>query len=363
MTRPDDPCYRFTVDSAEEAATTIRERLGPRARVLAVRSVAPTGWRRWWGAPRLEVIARIDAPETPAPPPPAETAAPVPGTAAWVLTAPSRPPTLPVLLRRAGLSDLAIGRLQCDPAWPEWAAWPLHRALVEIGQGLQRRAGRNSGAPLQRAAFLGTPGSGRTTALCKWLGVEVFRRGRTGRVVTVEFDRPNAAGALPVFCEALGVPWARIAGGAGTPTVPSGEFLYFDLPGMSLARPEEQTPLAEFLERERIEQRILVLHAAYDHATLRAAYAAGRALGVTHLVFTHLDEVPQWGRLWDYVGDSGLAPLFLATGPSLTGDCEEDVWGAVVRRTLAGGAPGPADGSPMEPAAEPSPVHAAATRA
>jgi len=43
----------------------------------------------------------------------------------------------------------------------------------------------------------------------------------------------------------------------------------------------------------------------------------------THVVFTHLDEVPQWGRLWDYLFDGGIAPLFLATGPSLTGDAKK----------------------------------------
>jgi len=47
------------------------------------------------------------------------------------------------------------------------------------------------------------------------------------------------------------------------------------------------------------------------------------------------------GRLWDYLFDGALEPLFLATGPSLTGDCEEDVCGALVRRTLA-----PADAAP-----------------
>ncbi|HYD85686.1 MAG TPA: flagellar GTP-binding protein, partial [Opitutus sp.] len=74
--------------------------------------------------------------------------------------------------------------------------------------------------------------------------------------------------------------------------------------------------------------------AAYDRASMRDAYTAGRDLGATHLVFTHLDEVPQWGKLWDFLFDEELEPLFLATGPSLTGDCEEDVSGAIARRTL-----------------------------
>jgi flagellar biosynthesis protein FlhF len=231
-----------------------------------------------------------------------------------------------------------VGRLQSAPFWAELADAPLHRALVGVGEHLRRGAeSRRTRAPLTRAAFLGAPGVGRTTALCKWLGTEVFRRGRLGHVVTVEFDRPNAPGPLPVFGEALGVPVARYP--ASTQPAVSGGFVYFDLPGISVSDPAENAPLAEFLARERIAQRVLVLNAAYDHAALRAAYTAGRALGATHLVFTHLDEVPQWGRLWDYLFDGALEPLFLATGPSLTGDCEEEVFRELVGRTLAGSPP------------------------
>ena len=227
---------------------------------------------------------------------------------------------------------MAVGRLQAAPFWKEVESAPLHRALVEVALHLEDEAERRwAGASLTRAAFLGTPGVGRTTALCKWLGVEVFRRARLGHVVTAEFDRPNPAGSLPVFCEALGVPVARYP--ASTQPAVSGGFVYFDLPGISVR--DANSAIAEFLDREAIAERVLVLNAAYDHAALRAAYAAGRALGATHLVFTHLDEVPQWGRLWDYVLDGALEPLFLGTGPSLTGDCEEDLFGALVGRTLA----------------------------
>ena len=53
-------CYKFVVDSAEDAAALIREKLGPAARVLTVRSLPATGLKRFWSGPRLEVIAQID---------------------------------------------------------------------------------------------------------------------------------------------------------------------------------------------------------------------------------------------------------------------------------------------------------------
>ncbi len=345
-------CYKFTVDSADQAVALIRERLGPSARVLSVRSVEQKGWKKLLRGSKLEVIAQIDAPAAPVSAP--TVAVPPTTPAESTLAETSSEPALPSfaeepararvhaptaslgltdLLRRSGLTETALNRLQANQGWREVSRLPLHRALVETSRLLREQAEtRATRAPLSRAAFLGAPGVGRTTALCKWLAVEVFRRARMGHVVTVEFDRPNAPGPLPVFAEALGVPLAHFP--CETHAAMPGGFVYFDLPALSPRRPADNAALAAWLDREQITERVLVLNAAYDRASLRDAYAAGRDVGATHLVFTHLDEVPQWGKLWDYLFDETLEPLFLATGPSLTGDCEDDVSGALVRRTL-----------------------------
>lgn len=342
-------CFKFTVTNVHEAAEVIRERLGDQARVLSVRSVEPAGLRGLWASPKLEVIAQLV--------PPAPEVAAGGGTllgaseeiasplvSGPVVISPPEKPVLRVapraperdfaqLLRRSGFSETMVARLEASPAWPTLQELPLHRGLVETGRYLRRWAGaRRESAPLTRAAFIGASGCGRTTALCKWLATEVFRRARMGHVVTAEFDRARSPGPLPVFCEAMGVPVAHFP--ASTQPATAGGFVYFDLPGFSLRDSWANAPIAEFLAREKIEQRVLVLNAAYDHGALRAGYAAGRALGATHVVFTHLDEVTQWGRLWEYLLDGGLEPLFLATGPSLTADCEEDVFEALIRRTL-----------------------------
>jgi len=331
--------YKFVVSTAAEAAAVIRDRLGPEARVLSVRTVPAAGLRRLWSSPRIEVIAQ-SSPASPAATPEPESPEALPVAPQARAQGARRPaPSLAQLLRRSGLSEMALARLQMAPYWTDLAAAPIHRALVEVGDRLQAESARRwKRAPLDRVAFLGSPGAGRTTALCKWLGAEVFRRGRSGHVVTVELDRPNAPGQLPLFCEALGVPVHRYPA-PSRPQSPGG-FVAFDVPSFSASNPEANAALAGFLSREGITQRILVINAAYDHASLRAAYSAGRGLGATHLIFSHLDEVTQWGRLWDYVFDRSLEPLFLANGPSLTGDCEEDVFGALIRRTLAAGTEG-----------------------
>lgn len=341
--------YKFTVKSTEQAVALIREKLGPNARVISVRAIPQTGLKKFFGSPSLEVVAQVDAAPAPGvlPSEPSvvlrssETADPTVGN----LTPPSRlgsprqfeplPPSLGLtgLLRRSGITETALHRLQSGANWSELNALPLHRALAETSRLLRTQAeARPSRPPLSRAAFLGSPGVGRTTVLCKWLSLEVFRRARMGHVISVEFDKPNPLGPLPVFAEALGVPLAHFPC-ATEAAVPNG-FVYFDLPGISIRRPQENARIGAFLDSEHITERVLVLNAAYDRASLRETYAAGRDLGATHLVFTHLDEVPQWGKLWDYLFDESVEPLFLSTGPSLTGDCEEDVPGAIVRRTL-----------------------------
>jgi flagellar biosynthesis protein FlhF len=339
-------CYKFTVANAHEAAEFIRERLGESARVLSVRTIEPSGLRGLFGSPKLEVIAAI-AP-APAPATPAAVnltsdaaATPLPrASAPSTVRAFSTPAhrDLPTLLRRAGFSETTLNRLERSSDWAALSAMPLHRALVETSRTLQRMAGRRpASAPLTRAAFLGLAGSGRTTALCKWLGGEVSRRARLGHVIGVEFDSPVSRGPLPVFCEALGVPLAHYP--ASTQPAAPGGFVYFDLPPLSLRDPAANAPLADFLDREQITQRVLVLNGAYGHAALRAGYARGRELGATHVVFTHLDELAQWGLLWDFLLEGGLEPLFLTTGPSLTGEYEDDVFDALSRRTLPAAAP------------------------
>jgi flagellar biosynthesis protein FlhF len=349
--------YKFTVKSTEEAVTLIREKLGPTARVLSVRAVEPTGLKKLFSAPRLEVVAQVDPQPSGRPEETSTFSAESDEPAGPEVQAQSAPREAPArsrleplgnigltgLLRRSGITETALNRLQAGANWNELNTLPLHRALAETSRLLRSQAeARAARPPLSRAAFLGAAGVGRTTALCKWISQEVFRRARLGHVVSVEFDRPNPLGPLPVFTEALGVPLAHFP--CETRAAVPGGFVYFDLPGLSVRRPADNAPLAEFLDREQIEERVLVLNAAYDRSSLRDAYAAGRDLGATHLVFTHLDEVPQWGKLWDYLFDEDIEPLFLATGGSLTGDCEEDVPGAIVRRTLPDDEP--TDGSP-----------------
>lgn len=338
--------YKLVVRSADEAVKAIREQLGEHARVLSVRQLPGQGLAGLLGRPRLEVIAQLAAPEPPVAfqarlgePDAAERVSSPAATLAFdraSLPVRDRPSGLTDLLRRSGFSAALVGRLEAAPQLAGHAGKPLHRVLVDVGDVLGSAAVRRPKRPLpSTAAFLGTPGAGRTSALCKWLARDVFTNGRQGRVLKAEFERPNSAEGLGIFCEALGLVLEHAE--AVAPLTPAnGAFAYVDTPALSVRRPQENRPLHRFLDASKIEGRVLVLNALYDSSVLRETYVAGRDLGATHLVFTHLDEVEHWGRLWDFLIEGELTPLFLTTGAGLTGDLVTDVVGAVLRRTLPG---------------------------
>ena len=148
----------------------------------------------------------------------------------------------------------------------------------------------------------------------------------------VEFDRPNPTAALDVFSEAIGVPALHYTRGLSTPE----GFLLADLPALSRRGGDANRQIKRFLDEERFSGRVLVLNAAYDMEALQAACSAGLEVGATHLVLTHLDEVARWGRLWDFLLQGKLTPLFLSNGPGLAGDMETDVVGSLIRHTLPG---------------------------
>ncbi len=351
--------YRLVVKSADEAVRTIRERFGPQAKVLSVKQVEGQGILGMLTRPKLEVVVQVEAEEArvvataPAPKPvpaprlpvPAPDAMPNHSPAVSTIIRPAKgtveeeslpPKNLEDLLRRSGFSETFLAQLQILPSWRGHADRPLHVSLADLGRELRRMFSTRKARELPpRSVFFGMRGSGTSTALCKWLGAEVFARGHRGRVLKVDFDQPNTSENLNIYCEALGLGVEHYFEGMDLEPAP-GEFLYGDLPGFSIRHSADNRALQHFLASTRMEGRVLVLNALHDSSTLREAYSLGRNMGATHLVYTHCDEVRQWGKLMDFLIDGELTPLFLANGPSLSGDCMEDFVGELLRRTIPG---------------------------
>ncbi len=239
------------------------------------------------------------------------------------------------LLSRAGLPAVMLATIQSAPHWSRIAELPLHMALNEITLLLRGEYQRQPQQALgSRVAFIGAAGAGKTTALCKWLAADVFVRRHHAAVLKVDLDRANPGDGLTVFCEALGVPLLRCA--EDLPALLPNEKVYVDLPGIGLGDENEIALYSETLSGLAVKSRVLVINAAYEASIIRQIYEAGERLAATHVVFTHLDELRQWGKLWEFVLGHRLTPLFLSTGQSIAGDFVEEVFPSILARTFPG---------------------------
>jgi flagellar biosynthesis protein FlhF len=331
--------YRFVVRSAEEAVKLIHERLGETARVVEVKQVEGKGLTRFLSSPRLEITAEVPAAAEPA----AATAPPAPVASAPVVPEPAPVAAEPEprgeeslltrLIRSAGISGTVLARLQAHESWPAIARLPTGRALARVAALLSAQLQEQPRRPLgNRIVFLGSPGSGKTTALCKLLAAEVFMRQQRGAVLKLDLDSANPGDGLSVFCDAMGVPCARTV--ADVPELDAATLLFVDLPGVSFDDHDQVARLAEEITPLGPTSHVLVINAAYDAEILKQLCRTGEQIGCTHLVLTHCDELIHWGKLWDVLLGSALTPLFLGTGQNVAGDLEENVVAAILARTF-----------------------------
>ena len=368
--------YKFIVKSAEEAASIIREKLGETAQVISVRQVEGEGLARFLKSPKLEIIAQIPTgPSTALPPSEEDSSGQAQEQSEMDDDAPlvesplrrraararkTRAPQesrredadfVPESLVRAMFKNLPSGRLWTilskvgipreflaqfgeRPETRHLNEQPLQTAISHFAMLMRDRAPSRRLALSNKVAFFGSPGSGSTTALCKQLASDVFLRGRPASVMKLEADEPNSSEGLAMFCEALGVQLLRTRG--ELKKLNEDTNLYFDIPGMVLTGKNVRY-LQKTFDDLGIESRVLVVNAAYERQLIQEAYTRAGSLGATHVVFTHVDEIPRCGKLWEFVLDDGLVPLFASTGQNIAADFDHHIIDLLVRRTLSAG--------------------------
>jgi flagellar biosynthesis protein FlhF len=238
------------------------------------------------------------------------------------------------ILSKAGIPTEFLAQIGERPETRGLNDQPLQTAISRFALLMRDRAPGRSLSLSNRVVFFGSPGAGATTALCKQLSSDVFLRGRRASVMKLEADEPNSSEGLTMFCEALGVPFLRTV--SELREIPEDQAVYFDMPGMVLTG-KNIRHLQKTFDDLGIESRVLVVNAAYERQLVQEAYTRASAIGATHVVFTHVDEIPRCGKLWEFVLDDGLVPLFASTGQNIASDFDRHVIDLLVRRTLSAG--------------------------
>ncbi len=185
-------------------------------------------------------------------------------------------------------------------------------ALLQLWRPTPRPGSKES-APLH--VFIGVPGSGKSTVLCKWLAQTLLIDNQPARVWRLDGRTTNASELVSLYGEILRVRVERTWNGRDDGAVAG----FVDLAGVDFHDRESVDGLAETLARLPGATVHLVLNAAYTVPLLMAQARAFSGLPVDDMILTHLDEETSWGKLWNLVLGTTYPVSRLSAGQNIPG--------------------------------------------
>jgi hypothetical protein len=354
---------RLITDQPTSALEQIQRQLGPEAIVLSVRRLPAHGVARLWqkNGP-IEILAGVPDQTRSGERQKPSFAGPGDASPVAASCASSRWQSV-ARLQALGLLPAYAARLQrrldalypLAPATPEaeWEAvraaltgfWPASRELSnpafpgcpDASGGILpgERTGRKDVAPARAGlegcatppgalqnrlaarthVFVGPPGSGKTTALCKWLTLAVLSEEHSARVWRLNGTSANTAEFLTVHCEMLDVPIERFWSQVDTPA----DLHFIDLPGAQMDDARALADLRRQLSELPSPEVHLVLNSAYETEVLLDQCHAFAGLKPSDLILTHCDEKLRPVKLWNLVLGTNYMIRFLSTGQKIPG--------------------------------------------
>ena len=349
---------RFKGRHVPDVVQRVRRELGPDAVILHTRPVPRRGLLRFLGGARVEVVAAADdgASRAPAgfqaPRAPEqvselrEAVAELRGLLVKVNGSSALHPEVAPLYERlvaagvdAGLAFRAVSTLTVSGPEDGARAGKLEQALRET-LGAMITVAPASPTPRRGVqAFVGPTGVGKTTTIAK-LAVRGHLAGTTTRMLSVDTAGLAAGAPLEALSRVVGLPYALVSApeelAAQHVGGPGSGLTLIDTPGLAPGDTRGLGALARLLASLRPTETHLVLSATTKPDDARAAVAAFAPLGVTHLVFTRLDETRSVGSLLGIAIDTCRPLSYFGTGRDVPNDLRPASADELLRRAFEG---------------------------
>ncbi len=333
--------HTFIAESANEAVDRIRAELGPAAVVLSVRKLPRTGLERFIKQEQIEVLAGIDEPilaakQTATPPHDAlaelreeirqlrcqvlarveSQPAPPAANPEPHRTTDRKAPGIAHILNQTGiLPSYTEQILQELPGAENLTVGEQIAGASEVLRNRWRGDVTNTAAAVH--VFVGVPGCGKSSVLCKMLAQTSLVEGQPATVYQLDSHVANPSPQPSVYAEIVGAHFER--------TLPlhferREESVFVDLPGVALHHEQGLARLKQIISEFGVPEIHLVLNAAYEATHLLEQVRFFSSLGISDLIVTHLDEESRWGKLWNLVLGTNYSVRSLCDGQNIPGD-------------------------------------------
>lgn len=320
----------IVAENPKAALTQVHDRLGPDAVIVSVRKMRPEGMAWLWpGSRKIEVTACVPekAPEIKKEVVPSrnESASAFPGnrmmpersipkaqegrwrSIAWL----ESNGLLPAFSRQLEEKvHLLYGQKPLPAMQTEWTAIT---DLIICHWLSARQEAAGTGRP---HVFIGPAGSGKTTAICKWMNSAILFDEHRVRVWRLDSESANSAELLALHCELTGVPMERFWNKPDE----SADLQFVDLPGVEMDNPNAMSMLRDQLAVLPQPHVHLVLNAAYESSILFEQFRAFELFMPEDIIFTHLDEECRRVKLWNFVLGTKCPISYLSAGQKIPGE-------------------------------------------
>lgn len=173
-------------------------------------------------------------------------------------------------------------------------------------------------------AFVGPTGAGKTTTLAKLAAHPRVFAGRRVGLLNLDTYRLGAIEQVEAYAALEHLPVASAYGSAdlaeALKRLEDREVILVDCPGRGPRTRLDLDGIRRLLERLGPEEVHLVLPAGMQPRLIRRAIEQHRSLGVTHLLASKVDEMPDDWCLFDIAAELGLPMRWLADGQRVPQD-------------------------------------------
>ena len=210
-----------------------------------------------------------------------------------------------------------------------WGSQKFHSGLLEVFSeiGLSTRIPENRGTCPQIHGFVGPSGGGKTSAMARLTAIYTHQYSQKVGWITFDTKRVAAAAQLHVYGKIIGIPVELVATVNELQSALSRfkqmDHIFIDTPGMGIRDVRMISEMAEVLKHAHIDCVYLVASASTKNEDLMQIVKAYRALSVSSLIVSKLDESQTYGNVFNLLMRSKLPVSYFTSGQAIPQSLEK----------------------------------------